>query len=56
MIKFLKELYKEYCISQQELAKMGIWQFTSVDGIWTYIDQETLREYIKKKEQDNECN
>lgn len=54
MIKFLKELYKDYHTSQQEMSKMGIWQFPSIDGIWTYIDQETFREYLKKKEQDNE--
>lgn len=54
MIKFLKELFQEYHASQQELIKMGVWQFTSTYGTWIYIDQETLREYVKKKEQDNE--
>lgn len=56
MIKFLKELYRDFEASQQEMAKMGIWNFPIHSGFWCYMDHETFQEYLKKKEQENESN
>jgi hypothetical protein len=49
MIKMLKELWNEYVSTQNEVAKMGIFHFPTMNGCWTYIDEEALKEYYNKK-------
>jgi hypothetical protein len=38
MIKFLRECFKDYHAAQQELAKHGIFNVITLNGIFTYID------------------
>ncbi len=49
MIKFLKEMYKDYVEMQKEISAMGIYNFPTANGIWCYIDEQTLKEYYEKK-------
>jgi hypothetical protein len=49
MIKFLKELYKDFVAGQKEIVEMGIYYFPTTSGIWCYIDDQTLKEYYEKK-------
>ena len=45
MIKFLRECFKDYHAAQQELAKHGIFNVITLNGIFTYIDP-TLRDRV----------
>ena len=45
MIKFLRECFKDYYAAQQELAKHGIFNVITLNGIFTYIDP-TLRDRV----------
>ena len=56
MIKILKELWKDYMSTQDELAKMGIFHFPTLTGFWTYVDETALKEYYSKKVKKNESN
>jgi hypothetical protein len=50
MLKFLKRIWSDYCFAETEMSKMGIWQFPSSNGFWTYVDQETFKKHIESKE------
>jgi len=49
MIKFLKELWKDYSKTQQQMAEMGIVQIIlPTNGVFTYIDQEQFETYQQR--------
>ena len=54
MLNFFKRMWADYCYAENELAKMGIWQFPSLTGFWTYVDQETFKKHIESKERKDE--
>ena len=45
MIKFLQECFKDYHAAQLELAKHGIFNVITLNGIFTYIDP-TLQDRV----------
>lgn len=53
MIKFLKEMYRDYRAAQNEIAKMGIYNFPTSTGFWSFVDQDTLKKHIAQKENKN---
>lgn len=54
MLKFLKEMWLDYQTVQSELAKMGIYNLPTLNGVWSFVDEPTLKDYLKKKEKENE--
>lgn len=50
MLKFFKKIWADYCYAENELSKMGIWQFPSLTGFWCYVDQETFQKYKESRE------
>lgn len=54
MLKFLKEIYKNWNNVQNEMAEMGIWNMPSTHGSWTYVDRKRLEDYINKKQKEKQ--
>jgi hypothetical protein len=49
MLKFLKDLFKDYNLAQKELAAMGVFNFITPSGVWSYVDEEMLKRYLEQK-------
>ena len=41
-------MYKDYVETQQALSAMGIWYFHTPMGVFGYVDQNMLNEYLKR--------